>query len=361
MMIRQIDKQKRFRVGLLWMAACLLLLAGCGAGGEVVKVTEVAKDPYQGLKKDTVARIEQLKKTISEREREGESDGLSNLVQKTPNYTVAEYLRKFPESRTFGKDYKIGGYDVLAILVYEEKDLSLDSVRVAADGTLSFPLIGRIRVADLTTAEAERLIAGKLASGQFILDAHVSVTVVRYEGRKFSALGAVKNPGSFPLQAQERLLDGITKAGGIDAAAGEKQEAMVIRTLNPGKPDETRIVITFDLQNLLKGSDQISNIYLGDQDLIFVPKGDYFYIIGEVKSPGALAFTKKDITIIEAISMAGGFTPIAARNGTRIVRIENGVEKIYEVRVDAITKTGKMIQAIPIKPNDLIVVPESFF
>lgn len=340
----------------------LLLLAffiGCGApDSKVVRVTEVAKDPYQGISKDEMVRIEQIRRTISETGRKDED--ISSLVGKTPNYTVAEYLKKFPESASFGRDYRIGGYDILSITVYEEKDLSIESVRVAADGTISFPLIGRIRVADITTAEAEKLIARRLAEGQYILDAHVSVLVVKFEGRKYSALGGVKSPGSHPLQAQERLLDGISKAGGVEAA-GEKQEAMVVRTLNPGKPNEAKIVINFDLQGLLKGSDQISNIYLADQDVLFIPKADNFYIIGEVKSPGAYAFPKKDITIIEVISIAGGFTPIAARNKTRIVRIEHGVEKIYEVKVDEITKAGKMIQAIPIKPNDLIVVPESFF
>jgi len=340
-------------------AAGLILLLACGGlDNEVVRVTEVAKDPYQGLKQDDLTRLAQLRKTIIRKDENGEK--LSALVEKTPSYTVAEYLQKFPESRTLGRDYKIGGYDVLSITVYEEKDLSLESVRVAADGNISFPLIGRIHVADLTTSEIERLITKKLADGQFLLDAHVSVLVVKYEGRKYSALGAVKNPGSHPLQAQERLLDGISKVGGIEQQ-GEKQEAMIIRTLNPGKPDEGRIVITFDLQGLLKGSDQYSNIFLADQDLIYVPKADAFYIIGEVKNPGAFTFPKKDITIIEAISMAGGFTPIAARNKTRIVRVDQGVEKIFEVRVDAITKAGKMIQAVPIKPNDLIVIPESFF
>ena len=116
-----------------------------------------------------------------------------------------------------------------------------------------------------------------------------------------------------------------------------------------------------DLSGLLKGSDQISNIFLADQDVLYIPKAEFFYIMGEVKTPGSYAFNKKDITIIEAISMAGGFTPIAARNKTRIVRIEDGREKIYDVNVDAITKSGKMIQAVHIKPNDLIVVPESFF
>ena len=263
----------------------------------------------------------------------------------------------------------IGGYDVLSITVYGEKDLTLESVRVSADGSLSFPLIGRLNVADLNTAQVEKLIARKLAEGQYLLDAHVAVLVTKYESRKFSVLGAVKSPGHYPLQAREKVLDGISKASGIAGesdsqgrpVAGEAQEGMVIRTLNPGLPAERKVIINFDLQGLLKGRDQISNIYLADGDVIFIPKADFFYIIGEVKTPGSYAFPKKDLTIVEAISMAGGFTRIAARNKTRIVRIENGTERIYDVNVDAITKAGKMIQAVPIKPNDLIVIPESFF
>ncbi|NVM20671.1 MAG: hypothetical protein HWN68_02685 [Desulfobacterales bacterium] len=59
--------------------------------------------------------------------------------------------------------------------------------------------------------------------------------------------------------------------------------------------------------------------------------------------------------------MAGGFTPIAARNRTRIIRVENGVEKVIEVKVDAITSAGKKIQDVIIRADDVIVVPESFF
>ena len=59
--------------------------------------------------------------------------------------------------------------------------------------------------------------------------------------------------------------------------------------------------------------------------------------------------------------MAGGFTLIAARNKTRIIRVENGVEKIIQVKVDAITGAGKKIQDVVIRPDDIIFVPESFF
>lgn len=355
-----------FRSVIAIAACCLLFLACGGIDSKVVKVTEVEKDPYAGVKREDVKKIEELKRSITQQKDEGDPT-ITSLLGKTPSFSVSEYLLKHPESRTVGEDYKIGGYDVLSITVYGEKDLTLESVRVSADGSITFPLIGRIQVAEMNTAEAEKLITKKLAEGQYLLDAHVSILVTKYEGRKFSVLGAVKSPGNYPLQAREKVLDGISKASGIvsegtgGGSAGEAQEAMIIRTLNPGKPTESKVIINFDLQALLKGRDQISNIYLADQDVLYIPKADYFYIIGEVKNPGSYAFTKKEITIVEALSMAGGFTRIAARNKTRIVRIENGVERIYDVNVDAITRAGKIIQAVLIKPNDLIVVPESFF
>ena len=342
----------------LLLAGLVLLIAACaGATGDVVKVTKVSEDPLKGLKQEDRAELEKLKKTLTTGK---PVDELSDLLQKTPSFTVSQYLARHPDVRS-QMDYKVGGYDILNILVYEEKDLSREGIPVSADGFITFPLIDRVRVADLTPSEIEKLIATKLAEGQFLHNAHVSVIVTKYESRKYSVLGAVKNPGQFSLQAQDRVLDGISRAGGIEVAEGEKQEAMIIRTQNPGTPQERKIVITIDLPGLLKGRDQISNILLAELDVLYIPKADYFYIMGEVKSPGQYAFSKKDMTIVEAISMAGGFTPIAASNKTRIVRIEGGAEKIYQVNVDAITKGGKMIQSVPIKPNDLIVVPESFF
>lgn len=361
---------------LCWKALFSFLLSviilACAGGGAVVTVTEVSD--LSGtlkkldLKRDDLEKIQEIKKTLITKDKDPETSALTDILQKSTSFTVTEYLARYPDAREAISDYKVGGYDVLSIIVYEEKDLSRESVRVTAEGYITFPLIGRIRVADLTTTEIEKQIAKMLAEKEYLLDAHVSVMVVKYEGRKFSALGAIFNPGQYPLQARERVLDGISKAGGLASmrqSGGreepQSQEGMIIRTLNQGKASEIKIVITFDLQGLLKGRDQNANILLAEKDVIYIPSADFFYIIGEVKNPGSYAFTKKDITIVEAISMAGGFTHIAARNRTRIVRVDKGKEKIYDVNMDAITRSGKMIQALPIKPNDLIVVPESFF
>ena len=115
------------------------------------------------------------------------------------------------------------------------------------------------------------------------------------------------------------------------------------------------------MQALLNQGDQLSNILLQDKDLIYIPKAERFYILGQVQQPGSFYYVDKNITLVEAIGMAGGFTRIAARNSTRIVRMQGDEEIIIEVKVDAITKAGKKAQDVPILPGDVIIVPESFF
>ena len=339
----------------------------CSVGGEVVKVTTVkegklsgAKESkLSGLKEDDLAKLEEIKKAAKGQH---EVDtGISHVIEATPHYSISDYLLQHPEVRgAAGADYKVGGYDVLNITVYEEKDLSREAVRVSGDGYISFPLIGRIMVNNLTTSEIEKLISTKLAEQEYLLDAHVSVLVTGYNSKRFLVLGAAKTPGSYSLEARERVLDAISRAGGVNLDdAGKK--GMIIRTENINTPRERKIVIDIDLQGLLKGEDQISNIFMMDKDVLFIPKAEYFYIIGQVKNPGSYPITGREITLVEAISTAGGFTDIAARNKTRIIRVEKGVEKIIQVQVDAITDAGKKIQDVLIQPNDIIVVPESFF
>lgn len=341
----------------------LLLIAGCASdNGQVVTVVAVTDETLSDLKAEDLEQIEQIKKTSRTKEID---DGLGNVIESTKHYSVAEYVRKQPESAgQGGKDYIVGGYDVLNIVVYEEEDLSRKAVRVSANGFISFPLIGRLEVAGMTTDGIGLLISRKLAHGQYLLDAHVSVLIEEYNSKKVLVLGAVNKPGSYSLQAQEKVLDGLSKAGGVETEddqgrAGKR--GMIIRTENANTSQERKIVINLDLQGLLQGRDQVSNIFLTDQDVLYIPTAEHFFIIGEVKNPGSYQIIDDEITLVEGIGMAGGFTPIAARNKTRVIRVEDGVEKIYEIKVDAITEAGRKNLDLTIHPNDVIVVPESFF
>jgi len=349
---------KRLRVSVL----CLLSLSvfACATGGDVVHVTKVSESELaEGLDEDALSSLAEIKEV--KKQTRADHPGLEKIIKQTPNYSVEEYLSEYPHAgNPKARNYTVGGYDVLDIKVYEEADLSREGIPVSADGYISLPLVGRLKVEGITTSAIESLISQKLAEGQYLLEAHVSVIVVEFKSKQFIVLGSIKEPGTYPLQASERVLDAVSRAGGIDFEQGVKH-GMIIRTVNPDSNVEKKIVIRIDLPGLLKSGDQHSNLLLMDRDLLFIPKADNFYIIGQVKDPGSYPYLENEISLVEAISMAGGFTQIAARNKTRIIRVENGVEKIIEVRVDAITDSGKKTQDILILPGDVIVVPESFF
>lgn len=355
------------RLSLIIVAIAVCIVAACVTTGEVVKVEIVKEDAYKDLKESERTALEEIRKSSAAKKVDSK---LTNVIDKTPQFSVTEYLEKYPEtSAQVSKNYRVGGYDVLNIMIYEEDDLSRNGLQVSADGYITFPLIGQIEVDNLTTAEIGKLIASKLAREQFLLDAHVSVMVADYKSKRVLVLGTVNNPGSYALQARERVLDALSKAGGIwrrpgisgksSGSAGNK--GLIIRTQNPDTPQESKIVININLKGLLEDGDQVANLYMQDKDVLFIPAAENFYIIGQVREPGSFALTDREITLVEAISRAGGFTPIAARNRVRIIRVDEGVEKIITVNVDAITDAGKKIQDVIIQPNDVIVVPESFF
>jgi polysaccharide export outer membrane protein len=93
---------------------------------------------------------------------------------------------------------------------------------------------------------------------------------------------------------------------------------------------------------------------------VFIEKYGSFSIIGAVNKPGSYPL-EGAVTVLQAISLAGGFTPIASPGGVKILRKEGEEEKVIEVDVGAITRGGDMSKDIPLQRGDTVVVPESFF
>lgn len=85
-------------------------------------------------------------------------------------------------------------------------------------------------------------------------------------------------------------------------------------------------------------------------------------VIGEVNDPGKFDMPdEKDMTILEAIAMAGGFTEDANVNGTKIIRMQDGEKATIRVKVKDITEKGEKDKDIVLQPDDIVFVPESFF
>jgi polysaccharide export outer membrane protein len=382
---------RKFKIHvLLVLFASALLLGGCGGAvvstDRIVQVQEVhnGSSGLDASEREAISRL----RSLSAQGPYGSE--LREIGKETPKFTIEEYLGSFHDPVNLGEvDYTVGGGDKLSIIVYDEPDLSRKGVRVSRDGSITFPFLGRVPVSGLTTTQIEEVIANRLADGKLLIDAQVAVLIDEYGSKKFQVLGEIRRPGSYSLKAEERLLDAISAAGGVDPDTAGK-ELMIVRTVKQRMSREVakviepegaevwgtspkftgeysaeephaKIVITIDLERLLRGDDLVSNLALHDNDVIYLPKTEYFYIMGQVKTPGSYKLTHKDLTLVGAIGNAGGFTSIAARRKTRIIRVDNGVEKIIVVNVDAITSAGRKIQDVRIQPNDIIIVPESFF
>ncbi|MDD2219316.1 MAG: polysaccharide export protein [Desulfoplanes sp.] len=335
----------------------LLVLCGCVSSGSTpVRVSY--SESLAAMDSLGAEELEKIKAFKKQQEAQDDS-GLQQEVQNARRMTPAEYLQTSEGKRAEQVEYLVGGNDVLSITVYEEEDLSLESIRVTSEGKINFPLVGELSVADRTTAQIERLISDRLTQEQYLIHPHVSVRVKDYLSKKVLILGAVKNPGSYPLQESERLLNVVSRAGGVDFAEGANRINLVRTAMVNGQ--EQKVVIDINLRRLLNGDDTTSNFLVHNKDVINIPKAEKIFIIGQVNTPGDYVLKDKDLSLMEAIGMAGGFTRIAAQNRVRVIRTENGVDSKYTVDVEAITDEGKKEFDLMLKPNDVIIVPESYF
>lgn len=242
---------------------------------------------------------------------------------------------------TVGQDYIVGENDVLKVTVYDHDDLTT-TVRVSGDETINLPLLNKVKVAGLTSTQISDKITALLANS-YIVSPQVNVFVVDFRSKKVVILGQVKKPGLYELQGRTTFLELISKAGGLTEEAGDKT---VIKRKQGEKPS----VLTIDMIQLIETGDNSLNIEILDGDDIYIAKAGVFYVSGEVNKPNEYKFEEK-MTVIKAITKAGGFSANASKNSVSIIRKLNGSEQVLE--------NIKMNQ--PILPEDVILVPESIF
>lgn len=243
-----------------------------------------------------------------------------------------------------GSDYLVGAGDVLKVTVYDHPDLS-SIVRVSNDGTINFPLVGTLQIEGISVSQAGERVAGALADG-YIVNPQVAVFVEEFRSRKVIVMGQVKNPGLYELRGPTSLLELISQAGGLNPDAGE----MVHITRRPGTVAGQEQLLKVDLKTLTQGGDIANDVAILDGDSIFVTLAGTVYVTGEVRRPNAYKF-ERGTSVIKAITMAGGFTELAAKGRVKINRKSGGAEQQLE----------NVPMHMLVLPDDVIVVPESFF
>jgi polysaccharide export outer membrane protein len=305
-------------------------------------------------KKDVVSPETQLKEAESSKQVKlmNERILMSNLSSKRDPY----------------RDYKIGPEDLLEISVFEDANLN-KTVRVSSQGNISLPLLGILKVKDLTANELEKEVRDLLAE-KYLQEPHVSVFIKEYRNQQISVMGAVEKPGVYDVKGQKTVLDLLAMAGGLSGYPKENAGPLLflIRPVRPEdesskekKDSEEQTPKTFliDLEELLVKSDLTLNLPLIHGDVINIPFSGKIFVGGEVRSPGGFPLGGRKMTVGQAITMAGGLKYEANGSETKIFRYaEKGTEKeILSVNAYAIQKGEN--EDPYLKENDIIIVPKS--
>jgi len=251
-------------------------------------------------------------------------------------------------------DYIVGAQDVLTITSYDQADLS-GKFTVEADGTFTYPLIGRFKAGGLTLRGVEDSLKKRLIDDGFFKHPQITVSVETYRSRKLFIIGEVRNPGTYPLSGDMTLVEAIARAGStLPGASGEvvivhAGENATGPTIPSGENGKEMDVIRINLRELENG-ELSQNAALRDGDTLFVPRAQSVNVTGQVRNPAAYTLQQQNTTVLQALALAGGVTDRGSTSRIYITRIVGGTKKEIHVKLTDI-----------VQPNDTIVVLQRFF
>lgn len=241
-------------------------------------------------------------------------------------------------------EYVLGPGDTIRVSVFQSPDLLLET-RVSEAGTISYPLLGAVKIGGLTVSQAEQRIASGLRDGNFLKQPQVSILVLTVKSNQVSVLGYVNRPGRYPLEAgTSKVSEVLAQAGGI--LPGNGSELIVVTGTRDGKPFRKEI----DFPLIFSAAGLSNDIALQNGDAIFVDRAPQIYIYGEVQRPGTQILLR-DTTLLQALATGGGLTLRGTERGIRVHRREaSGSVNIIQPGMND-----------KLQPGDVIYVRESLF
>jgi polysaccharide export outer membrane protein len=257
--------------------------------------------------------------------------------------------------------------DQIDVRMFDFPDLGSGALHlhVSGDGTLHLPYAGTIKVSGMTGPELEHAVEDALVSRGMVKQANVSVDVVSAVNMLVQVLGEVKTPRALPLYAPAPISYVMGQVGGITGLASH-QLTIVHHS------DQPPTTLDYDPDS---PSLATLNTMIQPGDIVNVSKLGVYFVSGEVNRPGifplggALSIGQassntggigvvNNITLLQALSQAGGITQIARRSKMHILRTVNG--KREEIVVDQLKLSNGEIADPIIHAGDIIYVPSSY-
>lgn len=241
------------------------------------------------------------------------------------------------------QEYRLGAGDVIRVTVYQNPDLTLET-RVSESGVVSYPLIGQVRLGNLSISAAEKAIADSLRTGNFVKQPQVTIAVLQVRGNQANVLGQVNRPGRYPLEVAEvRLTDLLAMAGGIGPTGSDK---VVVTGSRNGQPFRTEV----DLPEIFSAQSRSNDILIQNGDAVWIDRQPMVYIYGEVQRPGPMRL-ERGMTLMQSLATGGGLTLRGTEKGIRVHR------KTSDGKIEVVTP--QMDEQM--RDGDVVYVRESLF
>ena len=244
-----------------------------------------------------------------------------------------------PAPASKSANYVVGPHDVLTVTVFNEPQLS-GRFRVENDGQFTYPFLGRIQAGGTSVAEIAALLTTGLANG-YLRNPQVNVDVEQFRSQNVFVMGEVRAPGRYTLTGSVTLIEALAQAGSTAPTAGG--DILILRRAKPsdGSPtlpqDADAEIQRVNLRDLQAGK-LTANVTIRDGDTIFVPKAERFFVTGHVRNPGAYNH-EPNLTVLQAISLAGGLTDRGSNRGVQIIRNK----KTFEAKLTDIVQADDTI------------------
>jgi len=259
------------------------------------------------------------------------------------------YFRRLSQNR--GVNYRLGPGDQLYIDVFingqRSNDLSVPTTAVTPDGAILLPLIGAIRVQDLTLEQIQTIINGRL--NPFVQNPQTNISLLTQRPVRVTVTGEVARPGFYPLASPE-LPIALTTAQGTTTAA-DLRMVKIRRTLANSQVVETEVDL---LTPLLLGVRPV-DLLLEDGDVIVVPSQEVRAYQGPTRNiletySLAAAPTAVSVTIVGDVTRPGFYQlPPGAGQVTTAIQAAGGARITSDLRsvlICRITADGRLIEDI---------------
>lgn len=266
---------------------------------------------------------------------------------------------------SYRPEYVLGPNDQVLVRIPEEEQINERPFRIDSDGFLNLPVAGRIQSGGLTVQALEAEVTQRLR--QYIRNPLVSITVVQYRSEPVFFVGAFQHPGIYALQGRRTLVEMLAAVGGLQANASRRikitrrAESGIIPLPHAVMNDEQRTSsVEISMRSLTENLNPDEDLILKANDVISVERAERVYISGEVAKVSALDLQERDsISITQALTQAGGFTPTAVRDRVVVLRSVLGTNRRAPIQIDVKRIFEGKDTDFPLLANDVLVVPRS--